>query len=246
MYAFDGEDEYVLAEAGLGPGKLFVDIGAGDGITWSNTLYLARNGWRGLAIECDQNKLAVLRELHSLSQVAVLGKRLNPCDAVGELRRFGVPDVFDCMSVDIDGVDAWMIESILKEMRPAIIIAEFNHYVPPPIRFCMNLKNDFVWGKDQLFGASIQHLCDVCEDYGYGLSRAFLTNAAFKHGSESASPVKLWEEQVLPAAIRNNGQHSIPMSWPPGNKDALANLAKFFGDSGAYQLSMERLDRNQL
>lgn len=241
MHAFDGEDEYVLAELGPGPDRWFVDIGAGDGVTWSNTLYLAEHGWRGLAVECDRNKLAVLSRLHPREQVAVLDRRLNPCDAVKELKRFGVPDSFDCLSVDIDGVDAWMIESVLKEMQPAIIIAEFNHCVPPPIRFCMNLQNDLVWGVNQLFGASIQHLYDVCGDYGYGLCRAFLTNAAFKRGFTGESPVKLWEEQVLPSAIRNNGQHTIPTSWPPGNEHTLANLAKFFGDSDTYQLSMDKL-----
>jgi len=47
-----GQDKWVFEELKNNTSSgVFVDIGAHDGITLSNTLYLERNGWSGLAIE---------------------------------------------------------------------------------------------------------------------------------------------------------------------------------------------------
>ena len=40
----------------------FIDVGAGDGITASNTLHFARNGWYGILIDADPRQCKLLRE----------------------------------------------------------------------------------------------------------------------------------------------------------------------------------------
>lgn len=52
-YAQHGQDLAVLGMLGNGPGY-FVELGASNGVTSSNTLLLeARHGWRGVCIEAD-------------------------------------------------------------------------------------------------------------------------------------------------------------------------------------------------
>lgn len=41
---------------------VFVDVGAGNGITASNTLHFARNGWSGLLIDADPRQIELLEK----------------------------------------------------------------------------------------------------------------------------------------------------------------------------------------
>lgn len=67
----------IVAEAMMGRPGRFVDIGANDGVAFSNTRALAEQGWRGLHIEPDPRACAALRQLyagqegHKVMEVAV-------------------------------------------------------------------------------------------------------------------------------------------------------------------------------
>lgn len=225
MHAFNGEDEFVLAKVPVG---FFVDIGAGDGVTWSNSRALYEAGWSGVCVECDENKLANLDFLYGGSGVKIIKKRIDAATVAKELLAVGVPESFEFLSIDIDGMDAWVAQAVLEVFSPRIIICEFNHLVPPPIRFCMKYAGNFVWGKNQMFGASLQHFYDVLAPR-YGLVRCFLNNAAFEYGAESVgTPTELWENQVVPAAIKNAGAHTIPTQWPEPDETAVSALADLF------------------
>src|SRR5438445_1139498 len=48
--------------------RTIVDIGAGDGMRWSNTYALFANGWKGIAIEVDAREFVKLAEDYKLYQ----------------------------------------------------------------------------------------------------------------------------------------------------------------------------------
>lgn len=238
-HSFAGEDAYVLDRIKSGT---FVDLGAGDGSTWSNSLLLVENGWTGLCVDYDRNKFAHLSELHSGKPVVLRNDKITVENVCSMLDEASIPGHFEFLSVDIDGMDAWVIEEILGRFSPEIIIAEFNHLVPPPIRFCMNYDPDFKWGVDHLFGASVQHLTDIIEDRGYGLDKLFLNNAAFVRGApKRVLATNLWDSDVVPAAITNAGMHSIPHSWPRVTSQYVDELDKLFGGGDSYVMSLNRL-----
>src|SRR5258707_2816137 len=61
----NSREEHILAKyiAELLPrdhGRTAVDIGAGDGMRWSNTYALFLNGWNGVGIEFDSRKFVKL------------------------------------------------------------------------------------------------------------------------------------------------------------------------------------------
>lgn len=59
------EEDFVLrAVAEIKPGR-FLDIGAADGQTFSNTLALAERGWGGVCVEADAEQFRRLTEQHS-------------------------------------------------------------------------------------------------------------------------------------------------------------------------------------
>lgn len=64
-FSQSGEQEAILAAVdGLEPGR-FLDIGAGDGRTFSNTIALATKGWTGLLIEPAPWAFAKLLDLYA-------------------------------------------------------------------------------------------------------------------------------------------------------------------------------------
>lgn len=67
----------------LGPGSLFVDVGANVGVY---TLWAAETGARVIAIEPDQGAFSALQENLSLNQYEVTPLRLALSDRPGELR----------------------------------------------------------------------------------------------------------------------------------------------------------------
>jgi len=59
-YSQFGQDEWVLKT--IPDGKYFVDIGAGDGIRFSNTFALERAGWKGICVEPHLAQYRKLRQ----------------------------------------------------------------------------------------------------------------------------------------------------------------------------------------
>jgi hypothetical protein len=57
------EDDYILAYFGDFVGR-FLDVGAMDGITISNTYALAQKGWKGVCVEPDPQALEGLQRTH--------------------------------------------------------------------------------------------------------------------------------------------------------------------------------------
>ena len=65
FYAQNGEDRWLSdnwSTLGLPDKGIFVDVGAGDGVRISNTLWLEERGWTGLLIEPDARHFASILE----------------------------------------------------------------------------------------------------------------------------------------------------------------------------------------
>jgi hypothetical protein len=154
----------------------FVDVGASSPNSSSNTLELAKRGWRGLAIECDEIKLNELRSYYKLfPAVTVSGERVTPMNIV-ELMK-GVPKEFDFLSFDIDGYDYYVLKEILSNFRPSLACVEINEKIPPPIKFAVQYTDDYKWEGDHFYGMSIAMLGQLCEEKGYKIIELIYNNA---------------------------------------------------------------------
>ena len=80
-----------------------VDIGAHNGVTFSNTYPLFKSGWSGLLVECDKNRFATLSHLYRTMPDATLACTfVTPENVVSLLKGFNIPEKFDFLSLDID------------------------------------------------------------------------------------------------------------------------------------------------
>src|SRR5918993_1853469 len=86
--------------------RTVVDIGAGNGVRWSNTYSLFQKGWRGVGIEADSEKFTrLVRAYKNFPQAHACHSTADPDNIVPLLKSLGVDRGFSVLSVDIDGND---------------------------------------------------------------------------------------------------------------------------------------------
>ena len=98
--------------------KVMVDIGAGNGIWISNSLFFRERGWECLLIDGDP---------HIIGQEMGVQKHWITLDNINQILKSNkILFEFDLLSLDIDGNDYHFLKQILEEFRPRVIISEIN------------------------------------------------------------------------------------------------------------------------
>jgi hypothetical protein len=154
-----------------------VDLGAGDGIKGSNTYALFRRGWRGLGVEGEARRARRLAYAYrGMPGVAACHARVTPENVAGLLESHGVRPEFDLLSLDIDSYDYWVLDRVLRDFRPRLVVTEINEKIPPPIRFVVKFDPDFRL-EHHFFGYSIASLEDLCAEHDYAIIALEYNNA---------------------------------------------------------------------
>lgn len=138
----DGILLYIFSIIGEGK-KLFVDIGSGDGKEGSNCANLAINlGWTGLFIDGNENRINTGIEYYRnhpdtwAYPPKFLCSFVN-CENINDvIKNSGIRGEIDLLSIDLDGNDYWIWNSI-EIISPRVVIIEthvefgFNNIVVP-------------------------------------------------------------------------------------------------------------------
>jgi hypothetical protein len=163
-----------------------VDIGAWDGKHLSNTYSLLHEGtagvrWSGVLVEANTERHSDLAKLYeSRSDVVCLNTLVSfegdsSLDSI--LRDAGVRTEFDLLSIDVDGNDYHLWDSI-QHFAPRVVVIEFNPTIPNHIVF-IQAKN-----MDIHHGSSLAALVELGASKGYELVAATMFNGIFVHKSE--------------------------------------------------------------
>ena len=154
-----------------------VELGAGNGRIFSNSYDLIVNkGWSSVQIEGDPIKYEELIATHGENyQVTCLNKYVtfsgtNTLDNL--FKKTSLPHNFDLLSIDIDGNDYYLWES-LEHFRPKVIVIEFNPSIPNQV--------DWVQEKNMEVnhGCSLLSLINLGKRKGYELISATWLNGIF-------------------------------------------------------------------
>jgi len=146
--------------------KWCVEVGAWDGIYASNTYNIIKHhGYKAVLIEPDKKKFKVLKRnllrynaMFVNEYVNFNGK--NTLDKL--LAGTSIPLNFDFLSIDIDGCDYYIFESLVT-YRPKLICIEYNPTIPNDVVFVQS-KNLRVKQ-----GASAKAIVDLARLKGYEL-----------------------------------------------------------------------------
>jgi len=157
--------------------KWCVEFGASNGTKDSNVWTLIHgHGWSGVLIEADRTAFEKLTEAYKATPQAIClnvfisFKGENKLDSI--FARTPLPKDFDLVSIDIDGNDYHVWESLV-EYRPRVIVVEFNPTIPNDIVF--------VQPRDMAVqqGSSLLALLQLGKEKGYELVEVVNTNAFF-------------------------------------------------------------------
>ncbi len=182
IFSQSGEDGIIAKILKMLPetDKWCVEFGASDGVFCSNTRNLIlHHNYSAVLIESDPKAFAKLQENYqSLSNIKSL------CDVVGfegsgkldyilsvKTHRF-IPNNFDLLSVDVDGNDYHVWES-MGIFNPKVVCIEYNPSIPTEVEFIqpadVNLNQ----------GSSLRSIVDLGKQKGYELVCVTKYNAIF-------------------------------------------------------------------
>ena len=144
--------------------KVAIEFGAWDGFWLSNTALLwSQKGWKGVLLECDHTKAAQLKQrIKGYNCIGIHAKvGTEPNNRLEELLRSNnIPLQADLLSIDIDGDDYYVFQT-LDQLKPRVVICEYNPTFPTWL--------DIYSPYGTFSGCSVGALVRVAEQKGYKL-----------------------------------------------------------------------------
>lgn len=159
---------------GFGPDqRTFLEIGVGS-YAEANTRYLAsrvHNPWRGVIIDCDDRHLDFGGHPESWRwNVRPIQAMITPENADAVLSENDLKGEIGLLSIDIDGLDYWVWESI-HAIDPRVVVLEYNSVYGPDASVTIPRATEFSLSSadstGQYFGASLQAMVHLSTARGY-------------------------------------------------------------------------------
>jgi|SRR5215469_2300266 len=155
--------------------RFFVEIGIGP--PWNSTVeesgleancrLLQEKGWRGLFLDAQRYP-----DEYGVKQERVDAININPI-----LRKYGVPENVDLISIDVDGQDFWIWSNLAY--FPSVIVIEYNANLGMDESKVIPFNASYQWDGTKWFGASLRALNNLGKSKGYALIYANGVNAFF-------------------------------------------------------------------
>lgn len=129
--------------------KYYVEFGACDGYFLSNTSYLRNSkNWTGLLLEGS----SFFQENPSIN---LYKKHLTKDNICNIFKEFNVPLDHDFLCVDMDGIDYWIMKSILEGgYKPRVIMVETNVRFEPNESMVLKYDPEWCWDGVKWYGGS--------------------------------------------------------------------------------------------
>jgi hypothetical protein len=171
----DGIIQYLLSKLDIN-NKYFIEFGV-ENYEQSNTRFLLTNYyWSGLVIDGSEKNIDFIKndQIYWASNLRAV-RHFVDCNNINSIFiENNVPKKIGLLSIDIDGNDYWIWNSI-SAVDPIIVVCEYNSLFGAQAKVTIPYKSDFVRGGSlpfSYYGASIAALNFLAEGKGYSLVAA--------------------------------------------------------------------------
>lgn len=176
QYGEDGIIEYLINTSRSAINKSCFEVGAGDGVTYSNTFSLWHDkSWHAVLVEANPERYnPLISNYGEYENVSICTDflEIRGEHSIDELILSRLPsDLTDVgvMSIDIDSFDYHIFKNI-KKINPQIVVIEFNNYIPPHI--------DYFDPEGKVFlRCSAKSIERLAKEKGYKMVACTVTNA---------------------------------------------------------------------
>ncbi|MGE0260375.1 MAG: hypothetical protein AB7T18_16650 [Alphaproteobacteria bacterium] len=165
----DGIIQEIFARIGT-TSKTFIEFGVENGLE-NNTVVLLLQGWEGLWIEGNEGYVSQIASKFSdeisNGRLRVQSAFIDRDNINGLIGAYFTGEI-DLLSIDIDGNDIYILES-LDIVQPRVVVIEYNAKFPPPISVTQRYDPGFRWRGTDYMGASLAAIAKVAAAKGYSL-----------------------------------------------------------------------------
>ena len=98
--------------------------------------------------------------------------------------------------MDLDGNDLHFTLPMLKLINPKLLCVEYNGNFPPPISLCLPYEQNFAYGHNDYYGATLQAWVDALESYTLVSCDASGVNAFFVR-KDLMAPFIVYQTEML-------------------------------------------------
>lgn len=154
--------------------KTFIEFGVEDFFESNCRFLLMKDDWKGLVIDGSEANIKRLQSSYFFWKHHLIAKRafVTKDNIDNLLVKSGFDEDLGILSVDIDGVDYFVLESIAS-YKPRILIVEYNPVFGPDRKISVPYKADFFRTETHYsnlyFGASLAAMTHLAEKKGYAL-----------------------------------------------------------------------------
>ena len=154
--------------------KSFLEIGT-QNYRESNTRFLLINkNWKGFIIEADKAAVKDIKSqrIYWKHNLRAINEFITKDNINNIIKGFNIPKKIGLLSLDIDGVDYWVL-SKLSALDPSIIVCEYNSLFGQKKSVTVPYKSNFIRSEEHYsnlyYGASINAFIDLMKKKNYFL-----------------------------------------------------------------------------
>jgi hypothetical protein len=165
----DGIIQEIFKRIGV-TSKTFVEFGVENGLE-NNTLKLLLEGWSGLWIEGSESCVLQIKskfqDVLSSGRLKITAAFIDR-DNINSLIGTHFKGEIDLLSLDIDGNDIYILES-MSIINPRALVVEYNGKFPPPMDIAQQYNPGHRWDGSDYGGSSLEAITRVAKCKGYRL-----------------------------------------------------------------------------
>jgi hypothetical protein len=148
--------------------KFFIELGNNGNKNGSNTAYFREEyGGNGLLFDHDEDYHGHFhgKKDYDSNHEFIIAENINEL-----FKKYNVPNIFDLLSIHIDGQDYWIINNLdILKFKPRVICIQININIPYDIKIVQKNNPHFIKNNDYEYGCSISAICELLNNKNFTL-----------------------------------------------------------------------------